>query len=211
MAEELSMKSMVTLAIIFGVVFAGATLLLLNLFKPGTATGRAGSTGEIGATVSTDLGIEVVAGMDIMNFGTMARGSSKDSTTGTIYPFLIRNMGNARADVEICANQNLWSGASRVPTDYRFSVANADTRTLPVPMDNCVSLGCFDATNSQTAPANMPTVCTAPVKAVNNLNWEDTKDEALVHGYVRVPTDEPAGAKTSTVTVTGLADTTYAP
>ena len=206
---ELPMKQMMMIAIVFGVVFAAFTVFLLRM--PVTGTGKAGQTGTVGATINTELGIEVVAGYDVMNFGTLNRGDSRDSTPtsgNTVLPFLVRNVGNVMADVSVCAG-NLWTSANRQPSDYRFSAANVDPR---VPMDNCPSLGCFDTLNSQTTAANLPVSCPGgAVKYVNNLNWEDTKDEALAHIYVRVPLDEAPGAKTSTVTFTGLDSSTYAP
>ena len=209
MDENMSTKHFIVLAVIFGAIFAIATGFLFSFFSfPQKAATGLGS-GQVDVTVGTELGIEVVPPYNVINFGTLNRGQTQNTLPpGTVLPFLIRNMGNVMADVEVCANQDLWSGAAKVPSDYQFSVANADPR---VTMDNCMSFGCFDVGNSQMTPANMPIPCPAGMKAVNNLNWEDNKDEAITHIYLHVPVDEPAGTKSSTVTFTGVSSDTYQP
>ena len=177
----------------------------------GPSVGRAVSgTGVVGVEVAGDLGIEVDAAHNAINFGTLSRGGNADtlppvSGDGNM-PFLIRNMGNLKADVEVCA-VSLWNGPSKTPADYQFSVADADPR---VAMDNCISTPCFNKPASPASPTPMPLSCPVGILAVNDLNFEDNNDEAIIHAYVHVPTDEPAGAKSSVVTFSAVSSTAYA-
>ena len=197
----------------FGVTFAltTATLLYFFDFQQGNKNvGGMASTGIVDVIVTSEFGIEVDASHNAIAFGTLSRDGTANTlpppTGSGALPFVIRNVGNEVADVEICANPNLWSGASKLPSDYQFSVAASDPRLT---MDNCESTSCFDASGSSTAVKNMPLTCPVGALAVNDLQWVDDHDEAIVHIYVHVPTDEPSGTKNSVVTLSAVSKNTY--
>lgn len=200
------------IAVLFGICFAVAAMLLLSLItaKP-RATGYAGSTGDVQLNVAAELGVEVVAGYDALNIGTLSRMQTRNTLPFGVnprWPFKIRNSGNVDADVTVCAVQNLWTGTAP-PGYYQFQIAEADTR--PITNDDCVPNKCFNTPNSQARSAPMPIGgCPAGgAFAIDDLHWQDATDEALLHFHLTAPADEPAGTKSSTVIVTGLAANTY--
>lgn len=208
------------LAAVFGVIFAILAVFLISMFTaPPPSTGQAGSTGDVQLNVAGELGIEVVPPYDVTNFGSMVRDSEKNTlpTSGnTLLPLKIRNNGNVVVDVETCAsdpedpiNRNIWKGTA-VPADYQFLIADRDPRPAFV-MDNCAAIPCFNPLTSRISPTPMPVTCPTGTLAIDNLQWTDSNDEAAMHFGLHVPADEPAGEKSSTVTVVGVASSTYSP
>ena len=215
--DEMGQSSGPSTGKLFGIaVFAGLIVALgVGFFMVAGGnrimTGLAGTTGVVGVTVTSELGIEVDATHNAINFGTLSRGASADTlppaggpTTGTV-PFQIRNIGNVAADVEICG-ASLWSSTSKAPTDYQFSVAPADPR---VPMDSCTITPCYKSAGTPSTATPIPLTCPVGALAVNVLNWENDRDEAIVHVYIHVPTDEAPGPKSSVVTFSAVAASTY--
>src|SRR3989344_903036 len=209
----------VMLAAVFGIVFAFTTVFLVN---HGTVTGQAtNDDGTVQATVAEELGIIIVSGYDVIDFGAVSRDQRVDTLPpGSETPFLVRNEGNVLADVEVCTPLNLWIGDSRVVSDYQYSIAESDPRFGIPPcapgtlcMDDCTGSRCFRLDNSKRNPTNILVNSNCPASgglfSIDNLNWEDWRDEALMHLLLHVPADEPSRTAQFTVYVIGVAASTY--
>jgi hypothetical protein len=194
-------------ALVFGLTFALTTGTLVKYFDTQRNIGGMASTATVDVEIASEFGIEVDSGHAAIAFGTLTRDDVTDTfPPSVVLPFLIRNIGNEVADVEVCADSSLWSGASAVASDYQFSVAAIDSR---ITMDSCSTLSCFDEGSSAMSLTDLPITCPVGTLAVNDLQWEDTNDEAVVHISVHVPADEPPGAKTSIVTFSAVSSSTH--
>ena len=118
-------------------------------------------------------------------FGSLAPNDRKNTTDGTIGPFNLTNDGNVFINITINAS-NIWQRASIPTANYQFKVDNSTGEP-----------GAFAWGKSNTSWAYIPGVSGM---AIGYLNWTDTKDTAEVDIHLTVPSDEPAGAKTSVVT-----------
>ncbi len=224
-SQRMSTGKVVALAVLIGVFVSALLIGMLSLasknISPNILGEATASSGVVGVYIVAGLGIAVDAQHNKIDFGAMTRGSSastvpplaaflnstSNATNATGFmPFHIRNMGTEKADVEVCASP-LWNSTQRIPSDYQFSVTDSDPR-IPT-MDACTLTPCFNKANSQILPQSMPVTCPKGALAVNDLNWEDPKDEAIVHIYVRVPADETLTAKNSIVTFSAVAASTY--
>jgi hypothetical protein len=178
---------LVVIAIVISLTSIAATLNLLG--RVPSITG--GITGTTNVTVPTEITITLP--VSTVNFGTMALNSENDTTDGSPGPFVIQNDGSVCVNITVNATQ-LWSGtnATGTSTYYRFQSACNET--------GCVTNSSEDLVSSWT---DMP-IATTAVKLVNRLWYTDSKDAVNAHIYVKVPSDEPAGAKSSTVTFTAV-------
>ena len=178
-------------------------------------TGKAvQDTGNVQVNVVAGLGIAIDTVYNVIDFGNIARDRTYDSDSAdAIYqtpaitkPILIRNEGSIAVDVQICAENAFWSG-SYIASDFQYKV---DVPLL-AGSDNCGSLvsnSCFTTLNSITTYTNLPfpiipNPCTN-VNAVNNLQNTDTNDEVELDIKIHVPVNEPTGAKSTTITITGV-------
>ena len=174
----------ITVALIFIALLAVTSIIwyvqAIGIKKTGEATGITQ------VSISQTIGVNFVTGRSTVSFSSLAVGASDDTTDNSPLPFLVRNDGSVKADVTISAT-SIWSSSNRVPIDYRYSTA-------------CSETSCFNTFGSTTS-ANPLT--TSASNLINDLDFVDAQDEAEIDIYLHVPPDEPAGAKSSTVTVTG--------
>jgi len=151
-----------------------------------------GVTGVTQVTVATEITISLP--INTVDFGTMYVNDVDDTTDGSPHAFVIQNDGSVKVNVTVNATQ-LWSGTGATGTSsyYQFK-------------SECNETGCVtdEATDLVSSWTNMP-IDSAAVKVVDRLDFVDSKDAANVHIKITVPSDEPAGAKSSTVTFTSVA------
>ncbi len=211
MAKDITLNTIVVtvfIAVLFG-VFA----TLFSTSSIAQITGAAGGEGFVNINVPSAIGIEVDAVYDTSNFGLLSLDATDDTTDNFPLPLLIRNEGSVLADVQIAAN-DIWTSPNRLSSDYRFSVSSPDPLALTVTetgqaADSCSPTPCFDALGSLTAATNMPISPALPANAIDDLQFATSRDEAELDIYLHVPIDEPFGAKSSTITVTGVDASTF--
>ncbi len=179
----------ITIAVIFIALLAIASIIWYMQAIGIKKTGEAAGITQV--TVSQTIGVNFVTGRSTVSFSSLAVGASDDTTDNSPLPFLIRNDGSVKADVTISAT-SIWSSVNQVATDYRYSTA-------------CSETSCF---NTYGTVASATPLGTSASTLINNLDFVDSRDEAEVDIYLHVPSDEPAGSKSSTVTVTGSDYTT---
>ena len=203
-------------AIIFTVIIValfGAFVTLFGQSSLAQITGAAGQQGFVNINVPSAIGVEVDAVYDTVSFGVLSLDVSDDTTDNVPLPLLIRNEGSVLADVQIAAN-DLWISPNRLASDYRFSISVPDPLALTntetnQPADSCSPIACFNVAGSLTLPTNMPILPALPANAIDDLEFATSRDEAELDIYLHVPLDEPFGAKSSTITVTGVDSSTF--
>ncbi|MBI2111937.1 LamG domain-containing protein, partial [Candidatus Woesearchaeota archaeon] len=119
-------------------------------------------------------------------FGSMAINDKNDTTDNAPPPFTAINNGNIIANVTITAT-SYFSSASFPGNAYQFKIRANESSS-------------FDTANSNLSFINMSSSYTG--YHVRGLNWQDVNDDFLVDLNVTVPSSEPPGAKSSTVTFT---------
>jgi len=211
MAKGMSLNAIIATVLVVALFGVFATLFSTNSIAQ--ITGAAGQEGFVNINVPSAIGVEVDAVYDTVSFGVLALGVSDDTTDNVPLPILIRNEGSVLADVQIEAN-DLWTSPSRLASDYRFSISVPNPAALTLTesglaADTCVPTPCFDPLGSITVATNMPITPLLPANAIDDLEFTDANDEAEMDIYITVPSDEPFGAKSSTVTVTGVDASTF--
>jgi len=168
-------------------VFLGILTLLaiIAVIENGWITGAI--TGTAQANVQSTVQITLTT--DTVDFGTVNNNDVVNTTGNSSKGFYIQNDGNVRVNVTIKAT-DLWTTVSNPSSYYMFAV-NGTTEGI-----------CYDETNSVTTYTNMPND-TTPTLAIARLNFTNSCDTAKVEIGIVVPSEEPAGAKSSTVTFTG--------
>ncbi|MCX6706864.1 MAG: hypothetical protein NT001_01845 [Candidatus Woesearchaeota archaeon] len=96
------------------------------------------------------------------------------------------------ADVNVSANESLWQSVG-LNTDYfQFKANNRTTE-----------YNAFSWLTSATTWTNIPDASVLNATAIRGLNYTDDKDNAEIDIRIKVPADEPAGARHSTLIITG--------
>ncbi len=178
-----------------------------------TSTSTTTVPGEVIVIVASTLGITVDTVYSTADFSTLVIDTFDDTQDNNPLPILIRNEGSVLADVQLSAT-DLWLSSSRLASDYRFSIDVPDPAVFTntgagQPSDSCSPLACFDASGTILVATNMPILPALPVNAIDDLEFTDTNDEVEINIYIHVPNDEPAGSKSSTLTITGVDASTF--
>ncbi len=126
-----------------------------------------------------------------VNFSTMDIGESKNTTTATPppYPVVAQNDGNVYLNISINAS-SIWQSDASPTVKYQVKADNSSGETRV-----------FNAAKSLVSFTNMPTVVTL---LIAYLNWTDTADAADMDLLLTAPDNELSGAKSSSVTITGM-------
>ena len=192
-------NNLLALLVVIALLFSLGTLFFnLNLFKQfaisitGLATGTA--TANVAQTVSISLPIDTVA------FNSISVNQTNDTIDYSPSPFILQNDGTIAVNVTIGAT-DLWtgSGAGNPSQYYQFNTTRNETLAVP---SEAYDFNCTAGVNGPFC--NMATAG-SPTKVVSRLNFTSSSDAVLVQINITVPTDESAGAKSSTVTFTGSA------
>lgn len=142
-------------------------------------------TGTVTSTITNTTAITIH--QSPVAFGSMSSGTQDDTTDGTPVAFQINNTGNVPLNVTVNASA-LFSGASTNSSSYQFSCGADEGPNCP--------------TGSATSATNMPLANATGLNqtAIYDFPAANGNDSREVEIYVSIPTDEPGGAKTSTVT-----------
>lgn len=121
-----------------------------------------------------------------VNFGNIALNNVDDTTDDSPFPFLIVNDGDVKVNVTAEAT-DIWdgTGGANPSSYYQFRCGDSS------------EVAC--AGGSITVWTNMP-ASASPTLVIAYLDYNDTIDTNEVEIKLTVPSDEPAGSKTSTVT-----------
>ncbi len=171
--------------VVIGLLTAAVFLLIANLFVGAdvAVTGNA-ITGVAKVNVSKIVGINVT--MAEIDFGEMALDSSSNTYTYSPNPIIIENIGSVVANLTINAT-DLFEGNSVVSSDFQYKA-------------ECVTGNACNLAGTLQAVSDVP-VGLANGNLLDKFAFADNADEVELHIGVHVPTDEPAGEKTSTIVV----------
>ena len=122
-----------------------------------------------------------------VEFGSVGPGQAINTTTNNPFPFAAENVGNIFANVTVTGTP-YFTSVSFPGSNYQFRIEENET-------------GSFNTTISNTTFINMNNLSTSP--HVINLDWHSWKNNFLTGLSILVPTNEPSGTKSSTVTFTG--------
>jgi len=123
---------------------------------------------------------------DSVNFGQLTNNESINTTSGSSSPVIIQNDGNSFLNISVNVT-SLFDSAPSPTENYQLKIGNSTEH------------GTFDWFNSLINWFNAPITTTM---AIVNLNSLDEKDTAKIDLRVRVPEDETAGNKSSTIIFT---------
>ncbi|MDP3989805.1 MAG: hypothetical protein Q8Q01_01215, partial [archaeon] len=130
--------------------------------------------------------LSITISTDTVAFGSLGQNERNDTTDNNPFPFSAENSGNIISNVTITATSYFSTPA--FPSEYyQFRIEANETDG-------------FDISRSNMTWVNMSDSSATP--HVINLNWESIKNDFLTAINITVPDDEPAGAKSSTVTFT---------
>lgn len=169
---------------------------------------RASQTAAFGAAASgtVEAGVEQLVSVSmvisVINFSTAfnvteIKDSHTDAAPGQRF-FTVKNDGTLSINVSACST-GLWTGDSRQASDYNITVE--DNETGAVGEFSLGSEGAWAIMNT-TAETCGGADSGPGTKIAGFLNYSDANDEMNIFVKVHVPSDEPPGHKSSTVTLT---------
>lgn len=126
--------------------------------------------------------------VDFISFGQLSLLQDDNTTDNSPAPFQLQNDGNALINVNVTST-DLWSSTLNPSIYYRFKINN-----------NTAELGSFNWTSSATSWTNFPANATKNVSGISALKYQNAFDSAVIDVLVQVPSAEPPGNKTATVT-----------
>lgn len=136
-----------------------------------------------------------------MSFGELNLNEVNDTTDNEPFPFRVRNEGNVLTDisVNITSTQDwLWFMHQEASQYFQYKIDNATSDAGKGYDDES---GAFNSSASVIDLVNMPETNTSA--NIRQLNYSDVTDEVEIDIKITVPSDEPAGNKSSTVSITG--------
>ncbi|MEM5798331.1 MAG: hypothetical protein QXG26_02945 [Candidatus Aenigmatarchaeota archaeon] len=189
MVSNNTLAALILVAIVISLVSIATTLNIASRI-PITLTGGISGTTQ----VSVATAITITLPVSTVNFGSMSLNAEDDTTDNSPGPFIVQNDGSVCVNVTVNATQ-LWSGtgATGTSTYYRFKSECNEADCVPDPDNDLV-----------TSWTNMP-INDDATKLVDRLRYTDSQDTVKAHIYLKVPADESAGSKSSTVTFTSEA------
>jgi hypothetical protein len=119
------------------------------------------------------------------DFGAVARNTSKNTTTSAPPPFLVENTGNVPLNVTFKANSQLYITSGLGNSSFQYKARENETSAY---------------TGAQTSWTNISASTTA---LFTSLGYNASADAAYVDILIAPPYNEPAGAKSTTLTVQG--------
>ena len=135
-------------------------------------------------TLDSYLAISVLD--DIVDFGLIGSGSVLNTTAGDYGKFKSENVGNILSNVTITGT--FYFNTSVFPSNaYQFKIVENKSNAFDV------GLSTVDWTDMDGFSSNPHVI---------DLDWHDFKNDFLTHLLIRVPDNEPAGTKSTTVTFT---------
>lgn len=149
-------------------------------------------TGNIIGTANVTIVsvVEITLVRNSVNFGNIAAGSTKNTTTNDPLPFLLRNDGSVKVNVTIARYVNSTAlfngtGGGDNTTSFQFEAAVAGEGVSANPACSIINW------------ANVPGI--NPLIVLCEFNYADNNDEAEIELLIRPPADEPSGAKSESL------------
>lgn len=193
------------------VVFAMAisitgTMSMLSIIpgKPGPITGMQTTQQSGMANASLSSEVHITLPVQIVNFGTIAKGSYNDTTDFQPHPFILRNNGSAVINVSIgeatlgSGSGPLWTYDDDCESCFQYnSTPNGTSGAL-----NYAAWRNFDTTGVSTAEAaNAGSLSVTNANLVWNLTNSATEDarDLYVHLNITPPSSELGGYKEATI------------
>lgn len=121
-----------------------------------------------------------------VDFGSVAPGTQANTSDGVPAPFRAENTGNIDANVSLNASA-IFTTVAINRSAYQFQIRANESNA-------------FSSALSAMSWTNMSASTTAA--HVVNLTWRNSRNDFLTDINLTVPSDEPAGIKTSTITFT---------
>ncbi len=118
-----------------------------------------------------------------VEFGTLEQGGSENTTDGSPSPIRAENTGNILQNISINAT-SYFSMVSLNTSSYQYKITANES-------------GAFNSSQSTTTWANMSKDIYRT--DIAELNWRNAFNDFLMDVNVTVPTDEPAGLKSSNI------------
>lgn len=148
-------------------------------------TGQAVGITQATVAASTQIFLNV----STVNFGSLYPTNTSNTTLNNPPGFVIQNDGSVDINMTIEAT-SLWEKAANPSAYYRFNATQNETGSTP--WNNSTFLRTI---------TNMP-AAGSPTWFANCTRFNDTLDAVEAQIFIEVPSDEPAAAKSSTVTFT---------
>ena len=118
-----------------------------------------------------------------VTFPALQPGDSANTTSLIIAPFQFRNDGNVYSNLtNVTINQSMWTNAA------------LGTQYLQIEAGNTSESGSFD---TGTSTMNWVNATDTNNNTITNLNYDIGARSAYIHVLIQVPTQEPAGSKTT--------------
>lgn len=121
-----------------------------------------------------------------VNFGTLELGNNSNTTGNSPAPLKVENDGNILVNVSIYANETLWLQQSLNTSYFQFKADNSSEA---------------NSLNWSGSTQDWLNVSSFALPVIKQLNFSDATDLGEIELYVRVPTDEPSGTRTSTLVI----------
>ncbi|MBU3896959.1 MAG: hypothetical protein KJ697_03455 [Nanoarchaeota archaeon] len=175
------LAGLVAVVLVLSVVSIGSTMSLIG--GTSSATGMAIGTAQVSVPAKVAISLPVNA----IDFGNMDVNDANDTIDTSPAPFQVQNDGSVSVNITVGAD-DMWTGtgATNPSVYYKFACGAGE-----------VACG----SGSVTSLTNMPATG-SPIKAIANLGHTNAADQVELDIGVTVPSDEPAGSKSSTVTFT---------
>jgi len=180
-----------------GVIALLALLLVITIISTASILGRPTImvNADIAGDVTTYIGTDTTVTLpnSTVNFGNITQGSTNDTVDNIPWPFNVQNDGSVKVNLTIYAS-NLWTDVLGYnPSNYYEFLA-----------DKAGEGGagyCFNG-NASASNVTLTQMPPAPGGLLGMLESVDICDTARIDISITAPSDEPAGGKSSTVTVT---------
>ncbi len=131
--------------------------------------------------------VAITITQDNIDFGSLSPEDENDTTDDDPPPFSFRNDGNVEADLyEVNASQSLWTNAGLNNENWQIRARENATA--------------FNTASSKTSFVNVETTIADVIGELNFYGYHEKNNEASVDIKIIVPTLEPPGEKTSTLT-----------
>ena len=188
--KEISNQVLSILLIVAILATVSETVFLIpKIGVPAKTTGAVTGLTKVNVTSAIVISLPT----STVDFGVLFQGDSKNTTTDSPTGLTVQNDGSVDVNVSLARDASssaLFSGSG----------GGDNTNTFQFAVANSTELGSFNWAGSTTAWTNVPG--TTPVKAIAILKWQDATDLARVNLLIRVPSDEPTGAKSETLVFT---------
>jgi hypothetical protein len=173
---------LIVVLLVVAIALSVASIVIMNN-NAQSVTGRQIDTGSGKVNASLDSLVSFVLSPATVDFGNVTLGYNYTTTGGSPAPFGILNDGTVLSDMNLSASDALFDSSTN--GYFKFSSA-------------CVEANCAVGTQSSLAVFSVGN----EQMILTGFEIDESKDQAKVDIAIGVPTDEPAGLKSSTVVFT---------